>query len=373
LVRPMRLRKLRLQRAMQCVTVSVGVVLVAGALHVAFQKHVTLVVDGRPQAIHTTSSSVRDLLAGEGIPLAGQVSVVPPPTTQLADGMTVVVSPAPGSVAGVAQALTMDQAPTDVGVWVVAGTDPASADTSVESSFSAVSAGTSPAVSVRAVVSGKVHDVSTNADTAGALLSAMGINPDADDRVQPSPSTPLHAGDTVTFDEVATITRLEATEIPFRAITTFDPTMVPGTKHVLQEGVPGVGRATYRETIVNGKVTSKKLIARWAERGPVAEKVRSAPESMYGGTREVPGSVGHTQTGLATWYDPPWSGLTAAHPSLPFGTHVLVTDLDTGRSVTVVIDDRGPFAAGKIIDLSPEAFAAIAPLGTGVLHVRLSW
>jgi rare lipoprotein A len=94
---------------------------------------------------------------------------------------------------------------------------------------------------------------------------------------------------------------------------------------------------------------------------------------MYGGTTEVPGAVGDTQAGLATWYDPPWSGLTAAHPTLPFGTHVLVTDVDTGRSVTVVIDDRGPFAQGKIIDLSPEAFSAIAPLGTGVLHVRLSW
>ena len=50
-----------------------------------------------------------------------------------------------------------------------------------------------------------------------------------------------------------------------------------------------------------------------------------------------------------------------------------MTDLDTGRSVTVVIDDRGPFSPGKIIDLSPEAFAALAPLGTGVLHIRLSW
>ncbi|TMK60464.1 MAG: hypothetical protein E6G54_02185 [Actinobacteria bacterium] len=75
----------------------------------------------------------------------------------------------------------------------------------------------------------------------------------------------------------------------------------------------------------------------------------------------------------ATWYDPPWSGYTAAHPWLPFGTHVRVTDLATGRSVTVVIDDRGPFAPGRVIDLSPEAFAALSPLGHGVLHVALGW
>ena len=105
----------------------------------------------------------------------------------------------------------------------------------------------------------------------------------------------------------------------------------------------------------------------------MTERIVSGPESMYGGTVDVPGSRGDTQTGLASWYDPPWSGLTAAHPSLPFGTRVTVTDLDTGRSVTVVIDDRGPFGQGKIIDLSPEAFAQLEPLGRGILHVKLSW
>ena len=58
------------------------------------------------------------------------------------------------------------------------------------------------------------------------------------------------------------------------------------------------------------------------------------------------------------------------HPWLPFGTLVTVTDVATGRSVTVVIDDRGPFAPGRIIDLSPEAFSVLSPLGRGVLDVQ---
>jgi rare lipoprotein A len=62
----------------------------------------------------------------------------------------------------------------------------------------------------------------------------------------------------------------------------------------------------------------------------------------------------------------------AAHPWLPFGTHVTVTDLANGRSVTVVINDRGPFG-GRIIDLSPQAFALLAPLPQGVCEVRLTW
>ena len=55
------------------------------------------------------------------------------------------------------------------------------------------------------------------------------------------------------------------------------------------------------------------------------------------------------------------------------GTVVRVTNLDTGKSVTVRINDRGPFVGGRIIDLSPEAFSAIATLGQGVCEVRLTW
>jgi rare lipoprotein A len=82
---------------------------------------------------------------------------------------------------------------------------------------------------------------------------------------------------------------------------------------------------------------------------------------------------GHRAGGLATWYDPPWSGLTAASPWIPFGTHVTVTDVATGRAVIVVINDRGPFSPGRIIDLSNEAFSVLSPLGRGVLDVRISW
>ena len=106
---------------------------------------------------------------------------------------------------------------------------------------------------------------------------------------------------------------------------------------------------------------------------PVAERRVSAPWSMYDGTLTEPGTNATAQAGEASWYDPPWSGLTAAHPWLPFGTYVTVTDRATGRSVTVVIDDRGPFGPGRIIDLSPEAFARLAPLGRGILHVDLDW
>jgi rare lipoprotein A len=61
------------------------------------------------------------------------------------------------------------------------------------------------------------------------------------------------------------------------------------------------------------------------------------------------------------------SAMTAAHRTLPFGSHVRVTNKRNGRSVTVRINDRGPFVRGRVIDLSPAAaralgFAGLAPV-----------
>lgn len=65
-------------------------------------------------------------------------------------------------------------------------------------------------------------------------------------------------------------------------------------------------------------------------------------------------------------------GLTAAHRTLPFGTRVRVTNLSNGRSVTVTINDRGPFIKGRIIDLSRGAARQIGMTGAGLARVSLS-
>lgn len=63
--------------------------------------------------------------------------------------------------------------------------------------------------------------------------------------------------------------------------------------------------------------------------------------------------------------------LTAAHRTLPFGTLVKVTNLKNGKSVTVKINDRGPYAKGRIIDLSRKAAKEIDMITDGVVKVRL--
>lgn len=66
------------------------------------------------------------------------------------------------------------------------------------------------------------------------------------------------------------------------------------------------------------------------------------------------------------------SAMTAAHRTLPFGTRVLVTNRNNGRSVTVVINDRGPFIKGRIIDLSRGAAGVIGMTQSGVAPVTIA-
>jgi rare lipoprotein A len=91
-----------------------------------------------------------------------------------------------------------------------------------------------------------------------------------------------------------------------------------------------------------------------------------------------------SQTGIASWYGPGFHGLptasgtiynqndlTAAHQTLPLGTRVLVTNLNNRKSIEVAINDRGPFAKGRIIDLSHASAQAIGMVGPGTAPVRV--
>jgi rare lipoprotein A len=103
-----------------------------------------------------------------------------------------------------------------------------------------------------------------------------------------------------------------------------------------------------------------------------------------GGVSAPPTATGGAQTGQASWYGAAHQGrltasgepydmyrLTAAHLTLPLGTHVLVTNMKNGRSVEVRVNDRGPTVAGRIIDLSYAAARALDAVGEGVIPVRL--
>lgn len=94
--------------------------------------------------------------------------------------------------------------------------------------------------------------------------------------------------------------------------------------------------------------------------------------------------LGYVEEGVASWYGPNFHGrrtasgevfdmyaYTAAHRTLPFGSVVRVTRLDTGARVTVRINDRGPFKKNRILDLSYAAAREIGLIRTGTARVRI--
>ena len=90
---------------------------------------------------------------------------------------------------------------------------------------------------------------------------------------------------------------------------------------------------------------------------PLAALAQDGVASVYSGERTANGEFASS------------SGLTAAHRTLPFGTRVRVTNHQTGRSIIVRINDRGPFVAGRIIDLTPAGARALGM--DGLAHVTV--
>jgi rare lipoprotein A len=114
--------------------------------------------------------------------------------------------------------------------------------------------------------------------------------------------------------------------------------------------------------------SAQKVIPQQAAASPVQERVQT---KAY-------------QIGTASWYGTSFHGrptasgepynmfdLTAAHPTLPLGTHVRVTNLRNGRAVVVRINDRGPAVPGRIIDLSYSAARVLDLKAWGLQRVRL--
>jgi len=98
----------------------------------------------------------------------------------------------------------------------------------------------------------------------------------------------------------------------------------------------------------------------------------------------IPCSLGFVEEGFASWYGPGFHGkrtsngeiydmhaMTAAHKTLPMGTALRVTRTDTGANIVVRLNDRGPFVAGRIVDLSYRAAQALDMIGAGTAPVRI--
>jgi rare lipoprotein A (peptidoglycan hydrolase) len=163
---------------------------------------------------------------------------------------------------------------------------------------------------------------------------------------------------TITRVDVATINETEPISFTTQEQESADLDL--GVEKVTQEGQNGVLQKTYTLRRENGVEVSRTLSG--------SEVLQAAvPEIVVNGTKVI--DLGE---GGASWYSGNGVGpLTAANKTLPKGTMVRVVNLANDKSVIVRINDRGPYVGGRIIDLSPDAFAQIAPLGSGVVNVRM--
>lgn len=102
-------------------------------------------------------------------------------------------------------------------------------------------------------------------------------------------------------------------------------------------------------------------------------------------SEEIPVAADRGETGEASWYGPRFQGnatasgeifdmhgLTAAHRTLPLGTYVQVKNLENGRTVVVRINDRGPYAGGRAIDLSYAAARRLRMVEGGTAPVEIT-
>ncbi|MCW3045443.1 MAG: rlpA 2 [Actinobacteria bacterium] len=229
-----------------------------------------------------------------------------------------------------------------------------------------VTAGPTVSVTVMVLHDGQSDTRSSTAPTVGTLLVQMGLRISTLDKVTPSLAAPLPGVAVVRIVRITQTIERQNIDVPFRQTTKRSDKVELGVESTTQTGANGLTQKVFRKTFQDGKLVSTVLATTQVVRQP-RDEIR-----LIGTHQPSCGCQGGSASGMATWYN--IGGLTSASTTLPFGTVVKVTNTANGRSVNVVIRDRGPYAgADRIIDLSPTAFAQIGGLGTGIIPVQLEW
>lgn len=198
------------------------------------------------------------------------------------------------------------------------------------------------------------------ATSVGEALAEAGVPLDEDDMVQPNKETVASRGVVVTVTRVEIKEQIVEKAVAFEKKTNEDGELSWRKNVVTQKGEKGLDRLVYRVSSHDGKEVNRKLLRTERVKEPVTEIV----------TQGTYVKLGKSHSGGASWYA--WTGtMAAANPWLPKGSYVKVTNTENGKSVIVVINDRGPFVPGRIIDLDKVAFAKIASVGAGVINVKM--
>ncbi|MET9065974.1 septal ring lytic transglycosylase RlpA family protein [Streptosporangium sandarakinum] len=205
------------------------------------------------------------------------------------------------------------------------------------------------------------------------------VSPSASPSEKSSSETPLPNA-SAAADEVSPRVSPSPATSPGTSATTGTSSGTRPTAKTAPRPRSGGGRDTASASKGTGS-TARHTTGSTARNTPKGEAA-SRPKKQRSGTRDTSraGRVISSGTCGASYYDEPQmtasgerfdpGAMTAAHRTLPLGSKVRVTNPANGESVTVRINDRGPYTGGRCLDLSRAAFSAIGDTGAGVMRVE---
>ena len=366
---------------------------------------VTFSVDGVSQQAKVKPGTVKQALAQRGITVGPHDDVQPSLDSEIHGGQVITVN------YGRRVVVTIDG--KKVVRWTTAKnvaevlaqlnqSDPdnlVSVSRSLDISRAGLSFSMQTAKDVTVTIGGKAQKVTAVGTVADALKAAK-VEVDSSDVVNPGLGTPLADGMKITLTMVDQKSQKRRVAVPFSTKKVEDSSLPKGEIKVITKGVNGINEETWTVVFKDGKKVSEKKVSSKVVNAPVTQVVKvgtktassSSPStrsssashrstasqssdpvtsgttclaSTYGegdGTAGGPTASGET-------FDP--SAFTAASKTLPLGSTIRVTNVSNGRTVTVRINDRGPYVGGRCLDLSTAAMNAIAP-GQGLVTVRYS-
>jgi resuscitation-promoting factor RpfB len=342
------------------------------------RRDVTVSVDGQANTIVTRAGTVGDLLAARGVVIHDGDRVVPALSTQLRQGMPIHISRAFPIVLDVDGVVTHHRTTNH---------DLRRLRRELRLSKSLVAIGAAGRLTHGSHIMLRTpHDVIVVADgvatpvarvtalTVGELMASRHLTLGPTDELTPAAGSHLTRGMTVRIFRVAPDEVIENKVVPFSIQYRDDPTLARGHLATIQAGKNGTAR------VVSKVVRKDGTIVQW---GPVVSStvvVSPVTEILARGTKvsgkqqapPLPALGGQPiGDGYATWYQSNAGPGTCAHRTLPFGTIVTLV-ADNGRTAQCRVADRGPEAwTGNVIDLNPDVFAQLGPLGTGRIHVKM--
>lgn len=218
-------------------------------------------------------------------------------------------------------------------------------------------------IKVILVDAGNERLITTQAVAVSDLLFEEKIALSPVDRVTPELGSFLAEDLKIIIDRIVETEVVERAEIPYKIELEHDPEVFYGQEEVISPGKAGLKEQKFLITYKNGVEIKRKLLTEKVLEKPVTE-IRK-----FGTKIEVEES----QEGQASWYSYK-KCLCAAHPFYEFGRFVRVTSLSSGKSIIVKINDRGPELTkhpDRMIDLDLVAFKELAPLGVGIIGVKV--